>query len=172
MKGDVMAARLWIIARTPGGEPVMGLVQRKPKKFPSQLGQRLWREYRDDDDPFTAPYLLQVIGTADLAGNKDGLLCVVWSPGKKRDKPYQAFLDLEAAWETAGVIRKSWRVDEDVDGTLLCTQLEAATGPAASAAKAVWPSTWRKLLPTDPQGNAGTPPGPPTGAMFIREVIA
>jgi hypothetical protein len=88
----------------------------------------------------------------------------------------------------------AWPCALDTDGrTWLATGLDASGTVAGTAAKSVWPASWRVLLPTDPQpggmpsGSATpstgpgvasvgvaqpTPAGPPTGPRLIGAAVA
>jgi hypothetical protein len=117
--------------------------------------------------------VIQRIAPVVLPSGALGVLSIAWVPSSTRDGDNALFDQLTPALAQAGLLVGAWRADADFG----VTQLEADTSPAAVAALAAWPSTWRRRLATDSPGTIDdstpfVPPAPPTGGRFIASTIA
>jgi hypothetical protein len=102
-------------------------------------------------------FVLVKVANVSASGHT-AMVVIGWFPVAQTGA--RAFWD--AAEGNITALLAAWGCTLDTDGkTWLASGLDAASGIAATAAKSVWPSSWRVLLPTDPQPS-GMPSGSPT----------
>jgi hypothetical protein len=160
---------VWLIDRT-GGVPTMpttitvsGQIVRlhdgKPR--PIDIGGFPALEYRTA----AGDRLFVIMRVANVsASGRTAMVAIAWFPTSALQAARDFWDQIEPQLTP---LIQSWPCALAADGSVLVTALEAAAGPAATAAKSVWPANWRVLLPTDPQ-----PGGPPTGPRIVGAVLA
>ena len=116
----------------------------------------------------------QPIVVVRIAWNATRVLSAISLPVRDEDEDDTGIdgelLAIRQALVSAGVILRAWRVTRE----RLLDAFEADNTALATAAKAVWPSSWRDYAAGDQLGDprAGVPAGAPTGPRRIGVRLA
>jgi len=122
------------------------------------------------DDALTQVVVIQRVASCTLPNGAPGALSIAWVPAPARDGDNPLFDQLAPALAQAGLLIAGWPVDADMG----VTALEVDTSPAALAALAAWPATWRSRLPSDDAGSTPdtAPSLLPTGRRIVAQTVA
>lgn len=141
---------------------------------PSRVGDYPAREYRHRSGNCL---VLVRVAAVQLTDTRNGALVVVWLPAMGRTGPVpQKLVDVFQSLAASNHLVKQWACTLDADGAFTVPALDADATAIGTRAKSVWPSTWRKRLPGDSNGDPfAVPPVPaaaPTGPRCLGVVLA